>query len=135
MTKRSRLVCVIGGLAITAGIFLLLFALAGCAVGRGTAGEVVLGWDAGRLTETTEQALSGLGDALLPGLGVLLTAVGVPAVGWARASRKAAAEEAASKAHDEAWDEVTGKPPAAFPNGLAGNGGNAGGPAGGVGNG
>lgn len=104
----------IGGLAILACTFLVF----GCAVGRTQSGGVVVGPELGQLVETTNEALNNIGDAILPGLGVLLTAVGVPAIGWARAKARADASEAASDAHDDAWDEVTGKPPASNPLGV-----------------
>ncbi len=98
----------IGSAAFIAAGFLGLLVLSqvgGCAAGRGPDGSVILGWNAATLTETTSEALTSLGNGILPGLGVLLTAIGVPAIGWARAKARADATVAASDAHDDAWEE------------------------------
>lgn len=55
--------------------------LTGCAVGRGPAGEVVLGWDAGQLTDTANAAGAQVATAAAEWLGVPLElALGIGAV-------------------------------------------------------
>ncbi len=106
---------VMKGCALGAIVFLVLWVLqtlSACAVGRGPAGEIVLGVEAGALAETAEHGITALGNLLLPGLGGTLAAVLVPVIGWARAHANAraeaarrAAEEQARKDVDQAWDE------------------------------
>ena len=44
---------------------------------------------------------------LLPGLGVILSAIGIPTGAWARAKAKGDAAVAANDAGNRAWDEAT----------------------------
>lgn len=64
--------------------FILLAAgtclLAGCATGRGAAGEVILGIEVGRLVETTEQALIGAAG-MIPGVGPLIQTLMLGVIG------------------------------------------------------
>jgi len=98
------------GATIAACMVLLLllcfaFTAGGCAVGRNDAsGQIVLGFDAGRLTESVNQGVAQLGDYILPGAGAALAAVGLPVLGWARSYAAARAATAAHKAADAGWD-------------------------------
>lgn len=59
----------------------LAMLVTGCAVGRGPAGEVVLGWDAGQLTDTANAAGAQVATAAAEWLGVPLElALGIGAV-------------------------------------------------------
>ena len=88
------------GVALTLGFLML-----GCAVGRSQEGGVVLGVEAGRLVETTEQAGAvaietvaqavGLGGLGLGGIGAVLVR------NWKRASERAAQAEG----RHTGWDE------------------------------
>ena len=97
-----KLMTLIGGVALGAVTFLVL---QGCAFGRDEAGNIVGGFALGKLTETVNQGLTQLGDMLLPGLGAVAAAVGVPAIGWAKAAASAAAARAAHAAENRGFDE------------------------------
>ena len=58
-------------LLIGAGVFFAALLLGGCAVGRGPAGEIVLGIEAGRLVDTVEQGIIGAAG-MIPGAGPLI---------------------------------------------------------------
>jgi hypothetical protein len=73
-------VAYVGLLALLIGAALTLV---GCAVGRGAAGEVILGVEAGRLADTAERGLIGA-VGMIPGVGPALTYAlgGAVAGGW-----------------------------------------------------
>jgi len=79
--KRSLIVCAV---ACTAYYVLL----SGCAVGRGPAGEIILGVEAGQLVETAGQAVATGLNLLVPGLGAVGVAIGAPILAAVRANRK-----------------------------------------------
>lgn len=88
------------------GFAVCLWFITGCAAGRNDAtGEIVIGFGAGRLTESVNQGLSQLGDYILPGAGAALAAVGLPVIGWARSYAAARANAAAHAAENKGFDE------------------------------
>lgn len=102
MTRRLRKATILFALAISAAW------ATGCAVGRNEAtGSIVLGFDAGKLVETTDQAIGALGEGLLGALGVAVPGAGVIGIMArrfitnARENEKRIREEA-DKAYDEA---------------------------------
>lgn len=107
---KIRLVPVLGGACVAAGVFLFLV-LPSCAVGRTPAGKVVYGADLGALAEGTNEAIGSLFDSLGGWLGV--AGLGTPVAvlsgallrGWAKAKASAAAATAAKSAADDAYDD------------------------------
>ena len=85
-----------------------LLLLGGCAVGRGSMGEVVIGVDAGRLVETGDQALAAAADTILPGLGAVLAPLGIGGMvgGFARAMQKERARKTSDQAREAAEREL-----------------------------
>jgi hypothetical protein len=92
---------------VIAGCYIApLVMLAGCAVGRNdTTGEVVLGVAAGKLVESTNQALGALTDTALTALGVGIPGAGGLVALAVRGFTKAGAEKRIRESADAAYEE------------------------------
>lgn len=110
--------CLVGA-AVGAAATVSLCWLQGCAAGRNDAtGEIVVGFGVAKLTESTNQAISQLGDLVLPGAGGAIGLLGAVGIGWARSYAKARAATAERAAADRGWDEAAATysaPPTAGP--------------------
>lgn len=111
---------------ILTGIGLGVVALAGCAVGRGPGGEIIIGAEIGTAVETVEQGLI-LGAGMIPVVGPMIASVlsGAAATGLtvAKVQAKAKAEiERRRKNSDMAREELRVKLAAAEAKIAASNG-------------
>jgi hypothetical protein len=79
--------------------------LAGCAVGKGPTGEIVIGVEAGRMAETTEHVIGGALNSWLPGMGTLV-AGGLTSVGGVGAITAAVRNARKRKRADQAREQA-----------------------------
>jgi len=95
------------GFGVGVLLTVLLCWLSGCAAGRNDAsGEIVVGVGVGRLTESANQALTQLGDLVLPGAGGAIGILGAVGIGWARSYATARAAAAQRDGERKGWDEA-----------------------------
>lgn len=99
----------VAGVGVLAAMLVFgVFSLAGCAAGRGPAGEVVVGFDVASLPETTNQALGALTDLILPGGGAAVaTIAGIVGVAVRNGAKRRQAEREAAELRgaNSGWDD------------------------------
>lgn len=117
--KKKKIVSWVIWSCWVAVLVIVLFTLLGCAVGRGQSGEIVLGFEAGRLTETVEQIAGSLATSAFGGYGGIAAGLAGLAVTVFGAKRHADARAsiAAKAAEDKGWNDAQSlfAPPPATP--------------------